>query len=130
MGKEQMARQIYLQSSRTQKPLIVLEAGGAALVGRHDPESDRSEMSNNEIFNQGGGKLFYGPLTLNNYTSVFDKIPIWKYFANSLFVALITTFGQVIISALAGYAFARLKFKWRDGPQHHRQASRGIGFPD
>ena len=46
MGKEQIARQIYLQSSRTQKPLIVLEAGGAALVGRHDPESDRSEMYN------------------------------------------------------------------------------------
>lgn len=46
MGKEQMARQIYLQSSRTQKPLIVLEAGGAALVGRHDPDSDRSEMYN------------------------------------------------------------------------------------
>ena len=46
MGKELIARQIYLQSSRTQKPLIVLEAGGAALVGRHDPESDRSEMYN------------------------------------------------------------------------------------
>ena len=46
MGKEQIARQIYRQSSRTQKPLIVLEAGGAALVGRHDPESDRSEMYN------------------------------------------------------------------------------------
>ena len=46
MGKEQIARQIYLQSSRTQKPLIVLEAGGAALIGRHDPESDRSEMYN------------------------------------------------------------------------------------
>ena len=46
MGKEQVARQIYLQSSRTQKPMIVLEAGGAALVGRHDPESDRSEMYN------------------------------------------------------------------------------------
>lgn len=46
MGKEQIARQIYLQSSRTQKPLIILEAGGAALVGRHDPESDRSEMYN------------------------------------------------------------------------------------
>lgn len=46
MGKEQIARQIYLQSSRTQKPLIVLEAGGAALVGKHDPASDRSEMYN------------------------------------------------------------------------------------
>lgn len=43
-GKEQMARQIYMQSSRTQKPLIMLEAGGAALVGKHDPDSDRSEI--------------------------------------------------------------------------------------
>lgn len=43
-GKEQIARQIYLQSSRTQKPLIMLEAGGAALVGKHAPESDRSEI--------------------------------------------------------------------------------------
>ena len=41
-GKEQIARQIYLQSSRTQKPLVVVEAGGAALVGKHAPESDRS----------------------------------------------------------------------------------------
>ena len=46
MGKEQIARQIYLQSSRTQKPLKVLEAGSAPLVGRHDPESDRTEIFN------------------------------------------------------------------------------------
>ena len=46
MGKEQIARQIYLQSSRTQKPLKVLEAGSAPLVGKHDPESDRSEIYN------------------------------------------------------------------------------------
>ncbi len=43
-GKEQIAHQIYLQSSRTQKPLVVVEAGGAALVGKHGPESDRSEI--------------------------------------------------------------------------------------
>lgn len=43
-GKEQIARQIYLQSSRTQKPLVVVEAGGAALVGKHAPDSDRSEI--------------------------------------------------------------------------------------
>ena len=43
-GKEQIARQIYLQSSRTQKPLIIVEAGGAALVGKHAPDSDRSEI--------------------------------------------------------------------------------------
>ncbi|MCM1338709.1 MAG: carbohydrate ABC transporter permease [Muribaculaceae bacterium] len=73
-----------------------------------------SLVPNNEIFNQNG-KLFFTPITLENYSNVFQKIPMWKYFANSLFVATLTTLGQVIISALAGYAFARLKFKWRDG---------------
>ena len=38
MGKEQIARQIYIQSSRTQKPITVIEAGGAELVGLHDPK--------------------------------------------------------------------------------------------
>ena len=46
MGKEQMAKTIYLQSSRTDKPLRVIEAGGAALVGKHDPASGRSEVYN------------------------------------------------------------------------------------
>lgn len=73
-----------------------------------------SLVPNGEIFNQGG-KLIYSPITLDNYVSVFNKIPVWKYFINSLFVAIVTTLGQVIISALAGYAFARMTFKWRDG---------------
>jgi len=45
------------------------------------------------------------------YKNVFQSIPILKYFLNSLIVALFTTLGQVIVSALAGYGFARLKFK-------------------
>ncbi len=73
-----------------------------------------SFVPNGEIFNQGGGKLFYTPLTVENYLNVFEKVPLWKYFLNSLFVALVTTLGQVIFAALAGYAFARLKFKYRN----------------
>ncbi len=48
------------------------------------------------------------------YKNVFQSIPVAKYFLNSLIVALFTTVGQVIISALAGYGFARLKFKGSD----------------
>jgi multiple sugar transport system permease protein len=72
-----------------------------------------SFVQNGEIFNQGG-KLFYSPLSVENYVSVFHKIPLWKYFANSLLVAVLTTTGQVIFSAFAGYAFARMNFKFRD----------------
>lgn len=73
-----------------------------------------SLVPNGEIFNLGGEKLFYTPLTLDNYSNVFEKIPIWKYFANSLFVATVTTIGQVLFATLAGYAFARLNFKYRN----------------
>lgn len=45
-GKEQVARQIYLQSSREQKPITIVEAGSAAFIGTHDPTSDRSEIYN------------------------------------------------------------------------------------
>lgn len=72
-----------------------------------------SLVPNGEIFNQHG-KLLYSPLTFDNYVNVFEKVPLWKYFINSLFVATVTTVGQVIIAALAGYAFARLKFKYRN----------------
>lgn len=67
----------------------------------------------NAIFNQTS-KLFYGNLTLENYKNVFTQIPLSRYFLNSLIVASITTFGQVIFAALAGYAFARLKFKFKN----------------
>ncbi|MCQ2739037.1 MAG: carbohydrate ABC transporter permease [bacterium] len=45
------------------------------------------------------------------YKNVFHSIPLVRYFINSLLVALITTAGQVLVSSLAGYGFARLKFR-------------------
>ena len=53
-------------------------------------------------------------ITFDNFIHVFRKIPITRYFLNSMFVALCTTIGQVIISALAGYAFARLEFRYKE----------------
>ncbi len=72
-----------------------------------------SFVENNEIFSQAG-KIFHSPLTAQNYVNVFEEIPLSTYFMNSLIVAVITTFGQVVIASMAGYAFARLKFKYRD----------------
>lgn len=67
----------------------------------------------NEIFNSSG-VFFHTNLTLENFRHVFKELPITRYFANSMIVALLTTLGQVIISALAGYAFARLNFKYKN----------------
>ena len=50
-------------------------------------------------------------LSLCAYKNVFDSIPIVKYFLNSFAVSSLTALGQVVVAALAGYGFARLKFK-------------------
>ena len=51
--------------------------------------------------------------TFENYKNVFAQLPVARYFLNSLFVASVATAGQVFIASLAGYAFARLEFKWK-----------------
>lgn len=72
-----------------------------------------SFVHSDKIFSQAG-KIFYTGFTLENYRNVFQQIPLSRYFFNSLIVALITTVGQVIFAALAGYAFARLNFKYKN----------------
>ncbi len=72
-----------------------------------------SFVNNSEIFSNAG-KIFHTNLTLDNYRNVFKDIPLSIYFFNSLIVSTIATLGQVIFSALAGYAFARMNFKYRD----------------
>lgn len=53
-------------------------------------------------------------LTLKNYSHVNNTIPVARYFFNSCFVSILTTIGQILVSTLAGYAFARIKFKGRN----------------
>ena len=70
MGKEQIARQIYLQSFRTQKPITAIEAGGAELVGLHDPKSDRNEIYNrikSYFQNADGGTIILKNIQLLNF---------------------------------------------------------------
>lgn len=73
-----------------------------------------SFLNNNEIFSNAG-QFIRTNLTFENYKNVFTSIPLSTYFLNSLCVATVATVGQVLFAALAGYAFARLNFKFRDG---------------
>lgn len=72
-----------------------------------------SFMTDKQIFTNSFN-LFPNPTTLENYTYVINYVDIFRYFFNSMFVAIATTIGQVIISALAGYAFARFEFKHKE----------------
>lgn len=49
-----------------------------------------------------------------NYVKAWQVVPFGLFYLNSLFVAIATTFLQVATSAMAAYAFARLRFPGRD----------------
>ncbi|SFH80420.1 carbohydrate ABC transporter permease [Amycolatopsis regifaucium] len=50
-----------------------------------------------------------------NAARVFDTVPFWKALANSLIVSGTVTLTTVLFSSLAGFAFAKLRFRGRNG---------------
>ncbi|MGO1550390.1 MAG: carbohydrate ABC transporter permease, partial [Nesterenkonia sp.] len=46
-----------------------------------------------------------------NASAVLDSIPFWRATMNSIIVSTVTAFSVVIFSTLAGYAFAKLRFR-------------------
>lgn len=72
-----------------------------------------SFMTDVQIFS-GNISFLPSPFTGENYQYVIKNSDIFRYFFNSMFVAIATTIGQVIISAMAGYAFARFEFKYKE----------------
>ena len=49
-----------------------------------------------------------------NYAEVFTLVPFLMWTGNTLIVALISTFGAVLSSAIVGYSFARFRYPGRD----------------
>lgn len=68
-----------------------------------------STHTNGEI----AAKLWILPGTalLDNYHRLLESVPIWKGFANSLFIAVAVTVVSGYFSALTAYGFSRYKFK-------------------
>jgi len=51
---------------------------------------------------------------LQNYITAFRKVPFARYFANTLYVSILSLIGVLITSALAAYTFSRMEFRGRD----------------
>lgn len=56
-----------------------------------------------------------GELSMQNYVGVFDRVPVARFFANSLFVTISIVVLGLLVNSMAGFALARLNFKGR-GP--------------
>ena len=52
-------------------------------------------------------------ISLNGYTGVFDKLDVLLLFKNSLILAISITALNALLSAMAGYAFAKIPFPGR-----------------
>lgn len=53
-------------------------------------------------------------LDFSNYARAWNAFPFGRYLFNSIFVGLVTTVLTLVTSAMAAYAFSRLRFRGRD----------------
>ncbi|MER5702282.1 sugar ABC transporter permease [Micromonospora sp. NPDC002296] len=51
--------------------------------------------------------------SLENFTNLFDRTAFGWWFLNSLLIAGVASFASVVLSALAAYAFSRMRFSGR-----------------
>lgn len=54
------------------------------------------------------------PVEWVNYLRIFKAVPLLTFLGNTVWVTVTTLFGDVLVSALVAYAFARLRFPGRD----------------
>ncbi|CAN5369366.1 carbohydrate ABC transporter permease [soil metagenome] len=66
-----------------------------------------------EVMTKRVPPLIPGGHFFENAQRVFDTIPFWKSMGNSLLVSGVTATSVVFFSTLAGYAFAKLRFRGR-----------------
>ena len=72
-----------------------------------------SFQNESQIFSSGINFL-PKTFTTQNYSEIINKLQISRYFFNSLFIAIVTTVFQVAIATMAGYAFAKFDFKFKE----------------
>lgn len=51
-----------------------------------------------------------GDLSLDNYVNVFDRVPVARFFLNSVLVTVLVVGVGLVVNSMAGFALARLRF--------------------
>jgi multiple sugar transport system permease protein len=59
-------------------------------------------------------RLFPERVTFEHYHALFTRLNLGRYLLNSVFVASVVTMTSLLINSMAGYAFAKLRFRGRD----------------
>ncbi len=59
-------------------------------------------------------RLFPREVTFEHYTALFTRLNLGRYLLNSAIVAVTVTAASLVVNSMAGYAFAKLRFRGRD----------------
>ena len=91
----------------------LLLAAGALIISLPFIYMVVSSVETNQQIGALTPQFIPNPIQLGNYGSVWQQLPVGRFFVNSLIVAGAITVGQVITASMAAYAFARLRFPGR-----------------
>jgi len=94
---------LWMLSTSVKQPHEVFGAGGGI---KWLPEHF---FWRDAVANGGSIRAWWG-----NYPDAWREISFLRLYLSSIFVAVVGTFGQVLTSSMAAYAFARLRFPGRD----------------
>jgi multiple sugar transport system permease protein len=72
-------------------------------------------------------RFFPSRVTFDHYGQLFTRLDLGRYLFNSAFLAVTVTATSLVINSLAGYAFAKLRFRGRD--RTFRLLSLGLVLP-
>jgi len=67
-----------------------------------------------EVISVAPGEVIRKRFLWENFKKAWQAAPFARYFFNSILVSSLVTIGQVLTSALAAYAFARMKFPFKE----------------
>lgn len=59
-------------------------------------------------------ELIPNPVSFDSYVQLAERINLTRTIFNSLFVGVVGTVGQVVVAAMAAYAFARMRWRGRN----------------
>lgn len=74
-----------------------------------------SIKSDREVFQMDPFVLIPKNPKWSNYAKIWTKIPMLTFVKNTVLLTIIVTFLQLFTSSFAAYAFAKLRFKFRNG---------------
>ena len=72
-------------------------------------------------------RFFPSSVTFAHYGELFTRLNLGRYLLNSAFIAFMVTAISLVINSMAGYAFAKLRFRGRD--RTFRLLSLGLVLP-